>query len=88
VFPVQEINSTVALEDIFGIALQQLFFADENAGISFAFQGTRQKKSYTCCTVLAARVGRLKLTLNILSRRNTPLPEINNASQLGDPRSH
>jgi hypothetical protein len=34
VFPLQEVNSAVALEDIFGSALQQLFFAGESAGDS------------------------------------------------------
>jgi hypothetical protein len=55
VFPVQEVNSAVALEDIFGSALQQLFFADESAGDSPLLFKAPDRKSPIPATPLSLR---------------------------------
>jgi hypothetical protein len=77
VFPVQEVNSAVALEDIFGSALQQLFFPDESAGDSPLLFKAPDRKSPIPATPSSLRaLADSSSHESFLYAVNMPLPDI------------
>jgi hypothetical protein len=77
VFPVQEINSAVALEDIFGSALQRLFFADKSASDSPLLFKAPDRKSPIPATPSSLRaLADSSSHESFLYAVNMPLPDI------------
>jgi hypothetical protein len=77
VFPVQEVNSAVALENIFGSALQQLFFTDESVGDSpLLFKAPDRKNPIPATPSSLRALADSSSHESFLYAVNMPLPDI------------